>query len=170
MIDKLQAEADDAATKKAYCDKEMGETEKQKVDKEDDIEKMNVKIDVMTSSSRKLKGDVARLQKELGDAQSTQAQMDKTRAEEKSLYKKDKPEMEQGLEGIKKALEVLRDYYSKGDDASSSGAGGGREDSCSQTAGFQDPWRALQEDAESTPRRARHESPPGLLHAREEGH
>jgi hypothetical protein len=31
--------------------------------------------------------------------------------EEKAVYAKNKPVMEQGLDGIKKALKVLRDYY-----------------------------------------------------------
>merc|ERR1719161_1721748 len=52
--------------------------------------------------------------------------MDKIREEENTQYKADKEEMEQGLEGIKLALKVLREYY--GQDAAhgaASGAGGG---------------------------------------------
>merc|ERR1712070_961347 len=44
------------------------------------------------------------------------------RGEEKAIYDKNKPEMEQGLEGIKAALKVLKDYYAK--DASHSSADG----------------------------------------------
>merc|ERR1719388_219505 len=55
--------------------------------------------------------------------------MDKLRAEEKSIYTKNKPVMEQGLEGVKKALKVMRDYFaqddSQGSKSSSSGAAGG---------------------------------------------
>ena len=40
MLAKLQDEADEDATKKAYCDKEMGETEAKKSDKEDELEKL----------------------------------------------------------------------------------------------------------------------------------
>merc|ERR1719183_3366872 len=56
----------------------------------------------------------------------SQAEMDKIRAEEKGTFTAAKKEMEQGLEGIKAALKVLRDYYS-GDAAheAASGAGGG---------------------------------------------
>merc|ERR1719389_1599216 len=49
--------------------------------------------------------------------------MDKIRGEENAEYKTNKEEMEQGLEGIKLALKVLREYYGGGGGAQ--GAGGG---------------------------------------------
>merc|ERR1711979_150578 len=52
----------------------------------------------------------------------TQAEMDKIRSEEKATFEKNHPEMEQGLKGIKLALKILNDYYSK---AGESGAGSG---------------------------------------------
>ena len=39
--------------------------------------------------------------------------MDKIRADEKAVYEKNKPEMEQGLKGVKLALKILNDYYAK---------------------------------------------------------
>merc|ERR1719231_519903 len=52
--------------------------------------------------------------------------MDKLRAEEKAAYEKNRPEMEQGLEGVKLALKILREYYAKEDKAheAAEGAGG----------------------------------------------
>jgi len=50
---------------------------------------------------------------------------DNVRQEEKAQYKSDKEEMEMGLDGIKKALKVLRDYYAKDQGTSAQGAGGG---------------------------------------------
>lgn len=125
MINKLQDEAEADATKKAYCDKEMGETQNAKADKEDDIEKLSTKIDVMSSKSKKLKAQVATTKKELAELARAQAKLDQARQEEKALFKKNKPEMEQGLEGVKKALKVLRDYYAKDDSSSGGGAAGG---------------------------------------------
>merc|ERR1719502_748915 len=81
----------------------------------------------MTAASAKLKEEVATLSKELADLAASQAEMDKVRAEEKAAFEKNKPEMEEGLEGIKLALKVLRDYYAKEDKAheAAEGAGGG---------------------------------------------
>jgi len=43
--------------------------------------------------------------------------MDSMRRSEKGVYTHDKAEMEQGLEGIKMALKILREYYATGDKA-----------------------------------------------------
>merc|ERR1719293_566098 len=79
MIEKLEAEA----TKKAYCDKELAETNQKKDDKTAEIEKLSAKIDSSKAKSAKLKEEVATLQKELAALVREQAEMDKIRAEEK---------------------------------------------------------------------------------------
>merc|ERR1719507_1397291 len=67
----------------------------------------------MTSRSAQLKEEVAGLQKALADLAKAGAEMDKIRTEEATVYKANKADMEQGLKGVKLALKVLRDYYSK---------------------------------------------------------
>merc|ERR1719321_697384 len=81
----------------------------------------------MSAKSAKLKEEVAALQKELAELASSQAEMDKIRSEEKALYDKNSAEMKQGIEGVKKTLSVLRDYYAKQDKGhgAAGGAGGG---------------------------------------------
>lgn len=123
MVEKLEAEAEGDATEKAYCDKELGETNMKKDDKTAEIEKLTAKIDSMTSESKQLKGEIATLQKELGELTSSQAEMDKLRAEEKALFEANSAETEKGLNGVKLALKVLNEYYSKSDKAHSSSDG-----------------------------------------------
>jgi len=127
MIEKLLKEAEADATEKAFCDKEMSETEAKKADKEAAIEKLNTQIDSMTAKSAKLKEEVATLENELAALARAQAEMDKIRAEEKAVYDKNSAEMKKGIEGIKLALKVLREYYAKDDKAhqSADGAGSG---------------------------------------------
>merc|ERR1719326_1420806 len=81
----------------------------------------------MSAKSAQLKEEVATLQKELASLAKAQAEMDKIRAEEKAAYDKNSAEMEQGLEGVKLALKVLREYYAKEDKGheAAEGAGGG---------------------------------------------
>merc|ERR1719343_796095 len=52
--------------------------------------------------------------------------MDQIRSEESALYASNKADMEKGLEGVKMALKVLSEYYSKegGGHSAASGAGG----------------------------------------------
>merc|ERR1719298_229812 len=111
MIERLLKEAEEDAAHKAYCDKEMGETKAKKAELEDEIEGLTTKIDQMTAESAKLKEEVAVLQKELADLAATQAEMDALREKEHAAYSENQPEMKQGLEGLKLALKVLREYY-----------------------------------------------------------
>ena len=52
---------------------------------------------------------------------------DKIRAEEKAVFDKNSAEMKKGVEGVKLALKVLREYYAKDDKShgSADGAGSG---------------------------------------------
>merc|ERR1719258_355151 len=81
----------------------------------------------MTSKSAKLKEEVAGLQNQLAELASSQAEMDKIRSEEKALYTKNSAEMKQGIEGVQKALSVLKEYYATEgkDHGAAEGAGSG---------------------------------------------
>jgi len=122
MIASLEEAADADATEKAFCDKELAESRAKKDDKTTEIEKLSTKIDQMSTRSAKLKEEVAGLQKALADLMNAQATMDKLRSEEAEAYKKNRAELEQGLEGVKLALKVLSDYYDS--DASHNAAEG----------------------------------------------
>merc|ERR1712146_593950 len=82
---------------------------------------------MMSWNSARLKEEVAVLSKELADLAKSQAEMDKLREEENTAYVTNKAEMEEGIEGIKLALKVLREYYAKEDKGheAADGAGAG---------------------------------------------
>merc|ERR1719398_600505 len=123
MIEKFEAEAEADATKKAYCDKELAETNQKKDDKTAEIEKLTSQIESSKAKAKKLREEVATLQAELAALVKEQAEMDKIRAEEKAAWEKNSAEMEKGLNGVKLALKVLNEYYSKADKAHSSSDG-----------------------------------------------
>jgi len=126
MIEKLLDESQADATEKAFCDKELAETEAKQTDKEDNIAKLSTQIDSQNAKSAKLKSEVATLQSELASLARAQAEMDKLRAAEKAAFETNSAEMEKGIEGVKLALKVLNEYYAKDKaHASADGAGSG---------------------------------------------
>merc|ERR1711870_5831 len=125
MIEKLESEAEADATHKAFCDKELSESNQKKADKNAEIAKLSTKIDQMSARSSQLKSEVAALQKALAELAASQAEMDKLRKEENAAFLQNKADMEQGLQGIKMALRVLNDYYAKTDKAHASADGAG---------------------------------------------
>jgi len=124
MIEKLEEEQAAAAELKAWCDKEIAEATAKKEDSTAELEKLNTKLESDTAHSAKLKEEVATLQKELADLAARTEEMNKIRAEEKAVYEKNRPEMEQGLKGVKLALKILNEYYAKADKSHSASSGG----------------------------------------------
>merc|ERR1719326_2013671 len=111
MIAKLQKEAAEAANQKAYCDEEMAKTKAKHEELTSDIDALSAKIDKATAASAQLKEEVATLQKELADLAKTTMEMDTARADEHAAYSEAKTDLQAGITGVTKALEVLRSYY-----------------------------------------------------------
>jgi len=111
MIGKLEKEAESEATEKAYCDEQMAKTEAKKAELGNSIAKLAAKIDRAASQSAQLKDEVKELQGALARLASQTAEMDKLRRETHDDFTVAKSELEQGLNGVRKALGLLRDYY-----------------------------------------------------------
>lgn len=111
MIERLEQEAGADATKKAYCDKELSETNTKNEEKSNEIAKLSTRIDRMAARSAQLKEEVAALQAQLAKLAKSQAEMDNLRREENAAFTASKAELEKGLTGIKLALKILNEYY-----------------------------------------------------------
>jgi predicted nucleic acid-binding Zn-ribbon protein len=111
MLVRLEKEAGEEANHKAYCDKEMAETKTKLGELKYDIEKLSSKIDKLTAESAKLKDEAATLSREIAAIVKSQSEADAYRREEHAAYVQTKADLEEGLKGIRMALQVLRDYY-----------------------------------------------------------
>merc|ERR1719162_2808276 len=114
MIAKLEREAGDDATEKAYCDEQMAKTEAKKAELEDDVARQTSRLDRAAAKSAQLKEEIKALESELAALAKEQAEMDKIRQEENADYTQAKSDLELGLSGVRKALDALRDYYGAG--------------------------------------------------------
>jgi hypothetical protein len=124
MIVKLESEAGSEATEKAYCDDELAKTKAKKDELNADISKLTSKMDRAAAASAGLKADVKELQAELAKLAKLQAEMGQIRRESHTNYVKAKADLELGLDGVRKALSVLRDYYGGSASASMLQSGG----------------------------------------------
>jgi len=111
MIEQLVKEAGQEAAHKAYCDEQYAETKTKTDELKYDITKMSTKIDKATAESARLKDEVVELQKSLADVAKAQAEATALRGKEHEVYVTTKADLEQGLDGVRLALKVLREYY-----------------------------------------------------------
>jgi len=114
MIAKLNKEMNEEGEEKAYCDEQMSKTGANKAELDDEVAKLITKIDTATSKNAELNAQVQELQNELSALAKEQATMDKIRQETHADYLVAKADLALGLSGVRKALEVLRDYYGGG--------------------------------------------------------
>merc|ERR1719247_532368 len=113
MIDKLVAQAAEEASHKAFCDKEMGESQAKIEDHTTTIDKFTTRKDKAVATIEKLKESISTLQSELASIAKQQAEMDQMRADQKAAFAEAKKDFEEGIEGLTMALQILRDYYAE---------------------------------------------------------
>jgi len=111
MIKKLSREQRGDASEKEYCDREMKKTKVKQEELTDDAEGLKTKIDQAASASTKLKSQVKDLQYELSTLEKLTQEMNNARNEAHKVYQTDKADLTNGLNAIRAAIHVLRDFY-----------------------------------------------------------
>jgi hypothetical protein len=112
LLSKLQAEAQADATEKSYCDAEIAKTNAKKAELETEMSKLSTEIDQATATSAQLTADVKELEAWMANLARSQADMDAMRVESHTEYQKAKTELDLGLRGVRKAISLLKEYYS----------------------------------------------------------
>jgi len=111
MIDKLLQEAAEEATQKAFCDKELGESKKQKASKEVKLAKIDARLEKAEAASATLAEQITMLSGEVADSDTAVATATKIRQEEKTEFSKVEKELSESEEATAAAISVLREYY-----------------------------------------------------------
>jgi len=111
MIEKRKEQALKEETKKAYCEEETAKTKEKVADLTDSKDTFVAKVEKKESQATSLKSESDKLLKELSDMAEDEAEMTATRKEESKNFAAAKEDLEAGLEGVRMALSVLRDYY-----------------------------------------------------------
>merc|ERR1719377_299376 len=88
MIAKLLKEAQEEATQKAFCDEEMGKSNKAKEEKTMTLDKLQSRIDKASSRKAELGQAVQDLEAQIAELDATTAEATKIRNEEHETYVK----------------------------------------------------------------------------------
>merc|ERR1719161_535476 len=86
MISKLLKEAQEEATQKAFCDEEMGKSNKAKEEKTNTLNKLQTRIDQAAARKAELEGIIKTLESEIADIDKGTAEATKLRTEENENY------------------------------------------------------------------------------------
>jgi len=121
MIASKQKQAASEQTKKAYCDEEQSKTKAKLEELTSKKDSLGAKVDKKSAESETLKREALTLQKELGELSELQVEMDEKRKEEEATFKKQKTHLQSGLEGVRSAVSVLRNYYSSSGSSNGNG-------------------------------------------------
>merc|ERR1719443_2321401 len=111
MISKLVAEAQEQATKEAFCKEELGKSKSSKEQKEDLIEKHSSRLEQAEARNNELLSSARSLVMEIWQIDSAQKEATKVRYEEKAEYDKSAKDYRDSVDAVSRAIGVLRTYY-----------------------------------------------------------
>jgi hypothetical protein len=111
MIEKLEKEAQEEATKDAWCKEENSKSTASRDSKQEKVEKYQTRIDKATSTVATLKTEVAELSEQLNEAAASLREATKLRTEENAAYKKASSDFKASAEAVASAMTVLSEFY-----------------------------------------------------------
>merc|ERR1740138_885520 len=125
MISKMVSSMEKSLTEDVdhaqQCKVDMKAAKEKLAAKGAEVNKYQTRIDRAVSKSAGLKTEVSELKEALSALAESQADATKIRSKESELFKKNEPEIQQGLEGVKIALKALREYYGTQDQGAATG-------------------------------------------------
>jgi len=114
MIAKLLKEAEEEATQKAFCDKEMGASKKSQAEKTATIEKLQARIDGNSATIAELEDAVKTLEAEVADIDKAQSEATAIRNKEKTDNLAAIKDFRDSADAVVAAMGVLKSFYEGG--------------------------------------------------------
>lgn len=111
MIAKLTAEVAADASKKAFCDEEMGKSKKAQQDKTGKKDKYTARLDEAEATKVKLLEQISEAEAEIAEIDNAQAEATKIRNAEHEEFVKAQSDYSSSEEACAQAVEVLKQYY-----------------------------------------------------------
>jgi len=113
LIQKLLAESAAEATKKGFCDTEIGKAMQDRDFRYADVEKLNADLSGLEAKKDELEQEIDALAKSLKELNASLAEATKLRADEKAQNLDTIKKGKEGLEAVTKAIVLLKIFYKK---------------------------------------------------------
>jgi len=112
MMEKLNREAAEAATKEAFCQEEIGKSKTSQADKTEAADKHKSRMDLAATTIAELTQSIQKLTAEIAEIDSSQAEATTLRGEEHLENQQASADQRESADATAKAIDVLKTYYS----------------------------------------------------------
>merc|ERR1719158_1350176 len=113
LIERLVTEAAEEATKKGWCDTELGKATHTRDSNMDKVMTLNAELEGLEATKAKLEEEIATLTTEIADLNDSLTKETKMRADEKAENMDTLDKAKAGLAATKDAYDVLQTFYKK---------------------------------------------------------
>mmetsp|Transcript_37530 Transcript_37530/g.104344 ORF Transcript_37530/g.104344 Transcript_37530/m.104344 type:complete len:725 (-) Transcript_37530:100-2274(-) len=113
LIERLLKEATDEATKKGFCDEELGKAKNDREARLQDVKKLHVELGGHEAKRDELEAEIAQLSESLENLKTVLATETTNRDAEKALNAKTLKDAKEGLGAITEAIDILKVFYKR---------------------------------------------------------
>eukprot|EP00929_Paragymnodinium_shiwhaense_P066928 TRINITY_DN3363_c0_g1_i1.p1 TRINITY_DN3363_c0_g1~~TRINITY_DN3363_c0_g1_i1.p1 ORF type:complete len:666 (+),score=319.37 TRINITY_DN3363_c0_g1_i1:65-2062(+) len=113
LLERLQEEAASEAEHKAYCDEELKKNKLKRNELNSDASRLRAEADAKFAAVKKMEGDIEQLAKEQAELQTAMKEATEVRQKEKAENEVAIKDSKHGLEAVRAAVAVLKEFYAK---------------------------------------------------------
>jgi chromosome segregation ATPase len=114
MISKLEMQAQEEATHDSFCKEEEAKSAKAKETKQNNVDKLQARIDEASAAIAELQNEVSTLNAELAEIAAATKKATEIRSTEHADYLRSSKDFKEAAEAVTQAMVVLKDFYNKG--------------------------------------------------------
>lgn len=111
MISSREAQVNRDLKKEEFCQKEKKKNIEKREEKDAAATKVSSRLEQVTAAETSVLDEVQQLQEDISTTQEEQTNLTEIRKQQHKDYTEAKSDMQQSLQGVRKAQSVLRDYY-----------------------------------------------------------
>eukprot|EP00930_Biecheleria_cincta_P083189 TRINITY_DN72812_c0_g1_i1.p1 TRINITY_DN72812_c0_g1~~TRINITY_DN72812_c0_g1_i1.p1 ORF type:complete len:713 (-),score=223.07 TRINITY_DN72812_c0_g1_i1:292-2430(-) len=111
MISSREAQVNRDLKKEEFCQIEKKKATEKHEEKEAAATKVNSRLEQVTAAEASVQGEMQQLQADISTTQEEQMNLTEIRKQQHEDYTDAKADLQQSLQGVRKASSVLRDYY-----------------------------------------------------------